>query len=79
MDTKSQVKTGHIYLTYAGGPPEFPARPAVPAEVERMSPHVFWFYQRGQPVALWICSSRISLAPLTLPGGQVILLQRHTS
>jgi hypothetical protein len=51
-------------------------RQAAPDEEERMSGPVLWMYQRGQAVILWKMSGLISLAPESLPRGQVIRLQK---
>ncbi len=54
-------------------------RPAEGFEVERMSCPVLWMYERGQTVALWISSGRISLLPDTVPARQVVLLKKSQS
>ncbi len=51
-------------------------RPAEGFEMERMSCPVLWMYERGQAVALWISSGRISLLPDTVPARQVVLLKK---
>lgn len=40
-----------------------------------MPAYVLWFYRRSQAVILWGRSSRISLLPLSIPPGEVILLK----
>jgi len=62
--------------TPAAIPVQVPVREAVEAEICRMPVHVLWFYQRGQPVVLWLASQRLSLMPLSLPAGEVTILQR---
>ena len=53
-------------------------RPAEKPELERMSCPVLWMYERGQTVALWVSSGRISLLPETVPPQQVVLLCKRS-
>jgi hypothetical protein len=51
-------------------------RPAGRAEINRMATWVLWMYERGQPVALWKDSGRISLIPKSLKSREIVFLRK---
>jgi hypothetical protein len=51
-------------------------RPACREEINRMATWVLWMYERGQPVALWKDSGRISLIPKSLKTREIVFLRK---
>ncbi|MDD5370698.1 MAG: hypothetical protein PHQ40_16570 [Anaerolineaceae bacterium] len=51
-------------------------RPAHREEINRMATWVLWMYERGQPVALWKDTGRISLVPKSLKTREIVFLRK---